>query len=71
MGHHVVQPAQRRFHPLPWAFSALCLVTGVVAGLDGARLEAVILLAGVMLHGIMVITRREPNQLSLVDHPRV
>jgi hypothetical protein len=41
----------------PWVFSLVCLVIGVIALVQGARVSAAILLVGVLLHLLMVISR--------------
>jgi hypothetical protein len=61
MEHHA-EPAEpagpaRRAAAAPWVFSLIYLVIGVIALAQGARVSAAILLAGVLLHLLVVISR--------------
>jgi hypothetical protein len=54
MDHHADRASRRA--PWPWVFSLVSLVIGVIALVQGARVSAAILLAGVLLHLLMVIS---------------
>jgi len=47
----------RRAAAAPWAFSLIYLVIGVIALVQGARVSAAILLAAVLLHLLVVLSR--------------